>query len=63
MNSPSARVALRTLAAAINTAATLTVGWASPDIPNEILVAWGGVFMAAVAFGEGIFDSLRAKPS
>lgn len=62
MNTPGARVGLRTLAAAINTAATLTAGFLWPEVPNEILVAWAGVFMAAVGFGEGVWDSLH-KPT
>lgn len=66
LNSPNlktavsdARTSLRVFAAAVNTAASLTVAYAFPDVPNEILIAWGGVFMAGVGFGEAIFDSVR----
>lgn len=51
------RAQLRVLAAAISTAATLTVAYISPGIPNEILIAWGGVFMAGVGVAEGIVDN------
>ena len=50
------RTTFRVLAAAINTAATLTVNYLAPSIPNELLIAWGGVFMAAVGLGEVLFD-------
>ena len=54
MNDP--RAAFRVLAAALSTAATLTVGYIWPDIPNEILIAWTGVWMAAVGVGEVLYD-------
>ncbi len=56
------RAAVRVLAAAINTAATLTANFAFPSIPNEILIAWGGVFMAVVGLIEVFYDRTSASP-
>jgi len=59
VNSAASRGQARVLAAAINTALTLTVAYLWPGIPNEILIAWGGVGMAGFGVGEAIFDARR----
>lgn len=50
------RTAFRTLAAAIGTAVTLTVQQFFPGIPEPLIVAWMGVYMAAVGLGEVWYD-------
>lgn len=50
------RASFSTIAAVLITAIGLTVNWLAPDIPNEIMTAWGAVFMLLARFGEVWYD-------
>ena len=51
------RTAFRALAAAIGGAATLTLQYFFPGIPEPLVVAWMAVYMAAVGLGEVWYDN------
>lgn len=57
MSKPRFRAAMRTFVATLSTTIALTVKWLAPDVPEELLIAWGGVVMAAVGLAEGWYDS------
>lgn len=59
----SLRAQIRSGIAALWTALTLTIQWQVPSIPEELLVAWGGVFFAATGVGEAVFDYYRKGDS
>lgn len=50
------RASFSTIAAVLITAIGLTLNWIYPDVPDEIMTAWGAVFMLLARFAEVWYD-------
>ena len=50
------RTSFRALAAALGAAGALTATIIWPDVSAELVAVWSGVWMAAIGFGEALFD-------